>query len=583
MLYELNNNLLQGLLVIGVSVYLGCFYYILRKQFIFSDRALKIIVLAACASAIFLSITHPRKNSYDGHNAYEKMVVNLVNTNFNIEYLGIPQYPFLGELSLAVLYKALGREYYLIFFALTGIGFVFSAHLLFRELAIKKEIARFAVFLLVCNSVFAAMLLHEYKIDHFLGMLSNIFFILFIKVLKTGSLKYYLLAGVIGGAALLTKVTFGPILALCLAFGTIYKIKLQAKERPILIKKAVLELAKFSLTAIVVVFLVLLWTYKFGLYVGPNIYFYPQTQKIKPLALSTNKEVAAACNKEILAKDQGLFLPKYKFPLMQPIKVIFWSSLGEGRASNAISIARLETTMYLGVFSLSLWPLYMFVKKKPLGIAELLIIISSVYVWLFFLEVQTLIWYLIPVFSIIALIASSTTTALIKDGIIKTYLVFLILGTTTVSVIFLLSISFNGLKVSGTGEKTKQDPYITSGYDLVVNTSSTIDSVIGNNPGSYILDAALHPYFVFTTYTSNYYATITRNNLYFLENTDTDLMRDELISKNVRYILVSRANLLNTWYDGCAEENNRTLDKFLNKYTVPIFPLTRTPVLFKIL
>ncbi|MFH1295636.1 MAG: hypothetical protein ABIH84_03590, partial [bacterium] len=63
-----------------------------------------------------------------------------------------------------------------------------------------------------------------------------------------------------------------------------------------------------------------------------------------------------------------------------------------------------------------------------------------------------------------------------------------------------------------------------------------------------------------------------RSNYYFASSDKTiDEMRQELLDKNIKYIIARKSTLFNSWYAGCPLRNNEILFQFLERHTKVIY------------
>lgn len=117
----------------------------------------------------------------------------------------------------------------------------------------------------------------------------------------------------------------------------------------------------------------------------------------------------------------------------------------------------------------------------------------------------------------------------------------------------------------------------TFGFNSSLETSSPViwnlSKTAQNLPADFfIMDATQHQFITFLPFMNNYDTRIVRSDFYFASSKkNIDDMRQELLVKNIKYIIARKSTLFNSWYAGCPLRNNEILFQFLEKHTKMIY------------
>ena len=522
------------------------------------NRKVKILALS-CVVLCYLiySYFNSRIYSYDGGLYHIKYMLAIVD-KWYIATTEYPVRPYLGEYIFAIIYKFLGlRALNLILGILTLLN-VYLANILIKKLT-KDELERkLSLALFVFSPTFIALSTIELKPDQLSFTVLLLLILLFMNIEKS---KYKLspLIGLFSGLSILIKTSSSFIVVwfMLLILHTLIKSK------ELLINKILLVTS----TLISFILPLIVWFLIFG---GT----FPQLENVinvKPLinnnssniTLERDRDLLKICNEDKLKKDYSSFIygSRSFLVFLQPL---FYITRFRAYSFAAQGMANPGIFLYIGIWIL---PIFLIVRKKfqiDQGVNSILWV-SFLSTATFMVLVSSIFWYLLPIFPIYAITISKLINKIDNKWIKKSILI-LCYSTIVVNI----TVGFvTALQRFAPVKNLSEEQIQKTGLKKIYETNMKINNIPNN---SLILDASEHPFNINTMFIKDADKRIVKSNYYFASKERSfESLREELLKNNIKFIIVNKDYLLDSFYEGCPLQNNLRLLEFLEKYTVPVY------------
>lgn len=515
----------------------------LNKLFLFF-----FIVLVLLYSYLFF-----RTTSWDGANLYFRNFYQVYLHGISLPLDRFP-YPYLTELTLGLIYRLFPINVVFLFFGISAIMGIYTANILYKELGVSDFVRKSALVILAFCPTYIMLTLHEFKVELFLLVVSNLCFSLFYRLLRNFDTRRFLLLAFLSALGVLIKPTFVVFGPLFFILTVLYKSKYFKFKKTFKLSALYFLFFIFPLVSWVRVFpssLPLIGAIKLPLisYEKTSLY----------LPLDKNLEVVKMCQKEAKKADLSEFVwydNSLQSFFTQPFQYLFLTKVSSSMMT--FHVANPGPFIFLGIYLLIvLMLLFRKVKSTPY---VYFFTPALLFVLMFFTFAKTFYWYLFPVYSVLALV-----TPLLAEKIFSTrQRKYFILVVCTFAISNLI-LSTSVIARSGVGVVNSIENSAPSIYRY--------NTFVEKLPDNYlVMNAAEHQFIVFLPFVKNYDQKVVNSNYFFVASGKTlEDMKEELLQKNIKYILARKDYLFDTWYKGCPAKNNLILNDFLNKHTKEIY------------
>lgn len=549
------------LILFIATTFLLFLIYSLLKNFRLPKHFVITISLLFILFYIFMSLVNYRPLSMDG------LITHLRNTfllksDFYISYLDQPLKPYLAEMFLAFLWRF--SSVYLLnvsFAAATLIAILLTLEL-YKKLDLDNSFRYLALFILVTSPTFLLFAFIEFKIDMFLLIFSLLAYLQFIRTLEKPNLIRCVVLGFILSINCLIKTTFIPSAAIIIMLLIFDKLFTNAKQ----------NLKLTYIFAVVISFLIplLIWAYLFGFSI-PRVsgYINGKLNKVVPIHLYRDSIVYKECFDQRVRNDYSEFLYGNGFlgNLLQPIYYL----ANYKSPFLTFHIGNPGFLIYFSFFLFVFLPLFNrnLFKNKRFVYFYIFVIINLV---IFYATVRKIYWYLFYIYPFVSLTVPVIIAKLCSEwGAQKRIINSLVFATGILNLIIAIAMFVQSVLVP-----YKVELYMRGVYGL----SSYINSL---KPTALIMNASEHKWFVPITFVKDADKRVIKSDFYFVSSQKSSKeMYKELKSNNIDYLVVFKNKLADSWYNGCPLQNNIRLKEFIDSYTIPLYYLGGSPVVFEL-
>ncbi|MBU0650202.1 glycosyltransferase family 39 protein, partial [Patescibacteria group bacterium] len=488
----------------GFSVFLRTNF---KKNLVFSGGLL-----------LIYSFFFYRTNSWDGSALYFRNAFLVSEKGFSGILHGA-LWPYLSELVLGLTARYLSYNFMFLLFGIASIAGLYTAYLLYKRLGFSSFVIKSSLLILVSSPTYIMLAIHEFKVELFLLVFTNLFLLTLVKAWERPSHKLFVLLGFLASLSFLVKISVLPLVL----FAPVLLISVIAFKRRKLFFRGMKYLGMFSLTFSIPIFMWLLYT-PANLPVFGDIDLLSRKNRATFDDLDRDSVLLAQCTSQGRQKDLSgwIYFKNELWILIQPFQFFFLTGLNKDQF--VFHTGNPGPYIYSGIWLLSFVSLIFYRQKD---FKKFLIYASSIpFIMIIYYLSKSVFWYFFPVYPLVA-----TAVPVLAERYIKTGSAMSIFKITLLSLVFthaLWGITAVVSLVSTAQNLRDSSPII---YDLSKQAQ--------NLPGdSYILDAAQHQFIVFLPFMSNYDTRVVRSNYYFASSDKTiDEMRQELLDKNIKYII----------------------------------------------
>lgn len=507
----------------------------------------KLFFIPLAVSYLVLSALNFRENSWDGLNNTIRYV-QLLAADLKISYFEAPITPHLAEYFLGIFLKIGSLGLVNFAFGAVSLCVLFLVNDFYKKLGASKKVRVLSLIIFATSPIFLQFAFREFKIDFFLVAVSTLGLLIFLRLLEKVTHKDLALFGTVLALSFLIKTSFSITIVFLLA-AVVFKIFTSEN-----LLKA--KLFQSALLGFCFATPIMLWGAFFGLKL-PVVY-----SSSKPFLnyfdiknnfanLERKESIVNACLADQLHKDYRQFFDTDNF-LLQPYNYLL---------GNKFNFFMSDPGFFL-YFSILLFPFAykLYSSNKNLRVFYWIVLGTLA---LFFINVRSAYWYLLPVLPIISMLAPLTLEQVLykhKSFVTKTILSIGLAYVTLFVVYFLKDINYKRTIFDYPHNKSTQN----------IHTANTFLESISHT--GLILNAAEHPDLFLYPYLKDSDLKIIPSNYYFVASEkSSEKQRAELVEKGIKYIIVLESSLDSSWHQGCARENAIKTKEFLAKHTRPIY------------
>ncbi|MFH1566181.1 MAG: glycosyltransferase family 39 protein, partial [bacterium] len=482
------------------------------------------------------SFLYYRTNSWDGANLYYRSAY-LVKEKLHSSVLQGALSPYLSEFILGIVGRFLGDNFMFFTFGLASVAGLYTTFMLYRRLGFSSFVIKSSLLILASSSTYIMLSIHEFKVELFLLFFTNLFLLTLVKVIEKPRYRLFILLGFFAALGFLVKISVLPLVL----FAPVLTLFTFVSHKKLSITQGFGYLVLFILLFIIPVFIWVLCT-PAQLPVIGTVDLLNRKSRVNFVDLEREPQLLAECNSQSIQRDQSgwIYFKNELWILIQPFQFFFLTGLNKDQF--VFHTGNPGPYIYSGIWLLPFVSLIFYRQKD---FKKFLIYASSIpFIVIIYYLSKSVFWYFFPVYPLVA-----TAVPVLAERYIKTGYAMSIFKITLLSLVFthiLWGITAVVSLVSTVQNLRDSSPVI---YDLSKQAQ--------NLPGdSYILDAAQHQFIVFLPFMNNYDTRIVRSNYYFASSDKTiDEMRQELLDKNIKYIIARKSTLFNSWYAGCPLRN----------------------------
>jgi len=546
------------------GIYLG---YVLIKSSkvseMFGNHLKKCFILASILLLIY-SFFYYRTESWDGGALYNRNAF-LVKEKLASGILQGALYPYLSEFLLGLLARVLSDNFMFLAFGLASIGNLYTAYLIYKRLNFSSFVARAGLLVLATSPTYIMLSLHEFKVELFLLLLCNLYFLVIIKCLDKPTFRNFGLLGFLGALSFLTKVSVLPLIFFCPVLFFIYLLfhKKTSLNRGV----GYLSVYFFSFLLSILVWL---------LYSPAKLPVIGDVSLLSRHNLSSFEDlerdpwILNECMISKTKRDLSAFAyyENELWLLIQPIQYIFLVGLDPNKF--VFNTGNPGPYIYFGIWFLPLVS-YLFFKNNDLK--KLLVFTVTIpFILVIYLMGKTVFWYFFPVFPLLSVVIPFLAEKYVKDKPVMDVFKIMLISFVFLHGLWGVGVASSLFKLSSSIEESNPELW-------------SLSKAVQNLPGTaYVMDASQHLYVVFLPFVSNYDTRVVRSDYYFASSgKNTDEMRQELLAKNIGYIVVRKNTLFSGWYAGCPLRNNEILFQFLERHTKMVYDSVYVGEIYKII
>ncbi|MFA5776666.1 MAG: glycosyltransferase family 39 protein [Patescibacteria group bacterium] len=518
----------------------------------FLRKNVKKIIIATAAMYLIYSFFYYRTNSWDGGALYYRSAY-LVKEKLHSDVLQGALNPYLSELILGIVGRFLGDNFMFFMFGLTSLSVLYIAYLLYKRLGFNSFVTKCSLLILASSSTYIMLSIHEFKVELFLLFFSNLFLLTLIKIIEKPCYRWFILLGLFASLSFLVKISVLPLIL----FAPVLVLSALVLRKELHLGHAVKYFGLFILSLLLPIFMWTLYTPTQLPIIG-NVDLLNRKSHTNFVDLERKPQLLAECSNQSTQRDQSgwIYFKNELWILIQPFQFLFL--VGLNKTQFVFHTGNPGPYIYFGIWLLPFVSL-IFYRNKDLK--KFLVYASTIpFIIIIYYMSKSVFWYFFPVYPLLATVIPVLAERYIKTGY-----------ATSVFKVTLLSLVFThalwGFGTMATLANTVQN--LRDSNPVIYDLSKQAQNLPGD---SYILDAAQHQFIVFLPFMSNYDTRIVRSDFYFAgSGKSIDEMRQELLDKNIRYIIARKRTLFDSWYAGCPLRNNEILFQFLEKHTKQIY------------
>ncbi len=474
----------------------------------------------------------------------------------NVEHLGIStrvegsQYPYLVELLMGLASRILPLNMLFISFGLAGMLCAYTSWLIYGRLGLSSFVKKTALMVFVSSPTFLFLLFYEFKIELFLLLFMNLYILFWLKVFDNASYRHFAVLGLLSSLTFLIKVSSLPLFVVCTAglIGFLYR-------------KNILTWGHcLKMWTVYLVFL-LLPVVGWLLYTPTYLPFFGDIdllRKNNPLGfagLDRDPEICNTCIQQARFADYSSFIYfKNELSLfLQPYQYLLLKDITSYQFS--FHFINPGPYIYFGIWFIGV-ALYMALRSRGTHLT-LLIGLSLPFILAMYIKTKSVMWYLFPVFPLLSLVIPYIAENILTRSNFKNIFLWL-----------LLSLSFAQL-FWGFATSLQMLAYRRESADELNELREMNTKVRELATDSFIMNATQHQHVAYFPFMTNSRERLIESGYYFASSEKgLEGMRDELIGKNVHYMVAMKDTLFDPWYKGCPLRNNEKLFNFLEQHTV---------------
>src|SRR3989339_83023 len=522
-----------------------------------------IIIIAAFIWLIYSSLNY-RTNSWDGMNLYYRSTY-MVKEKLHSGVLQGALLPYLSELFLGVVDRLFGDIVMFLLFGVVALLNLFTSYVLYKRLGFSRFTIKCSLLILASSSTYIMLSIHEFKVELFLLFLCNLFILLLKKLIDNPCHKTAVLLGIVASLCFLVKVTVFPLVILAPLIILLVLIVRKEQSFP----AAARLLGVFVITFLTPVFMWLLYAPTYLPVMG-EIDLLNRKSHLDFTDLERNTELQVECENRGRYRDLSdwIYFENDLWFLVQPFQYLFL--VGLNKSHFGFAFGNPGPFIYFGIWLLPIVLIY-FKKNRDFGKFLLYVSTFPFIITIYYLS-KTVFWYLFPVFPLL-----STVVPVLAERYIRAE------NAKTIFKAVLLSSFFTHGLLGSVYAMNWFTPYpnVAESSPILWKLSKYAQNLPENY---YILDASEHIYLVFLPFMNNYDTRLVKSNYYFVSSEKgLDTMRQELLNKNIKYIIARKRTLFDKWYTGCPLRNNEILFRFLEKHTVQIYDSVQAGEIYEII
>jgi len=510
-------------------------------------RNIKVVLAVVCLYIFAHNLVYFRY-SRDGLVSYFRNVVN-------VEHLGIStrvegsQYPYLVELIMGLASRILPLNTLFISFGLAGVLCAYTSWLIYGRLGLSGFVKKAALMVFISSPTFLFLLFYEFKIELFLLLSMNLYILLWFKVLENASYKNHAVLGLLSSLTFLIKVSSLPLFVVCTAGLLVY-----------LYRKNILSLGRCLKMWVVYLVLLLLPVVGWLLYTPTYLPLFGDIDLLKknnPLdfvGLDRDPEIWNSCIQQASFADYSSFIyfKNELSLLLQPYQYLLLKDITAYQFS--FHFINPGPYIYFGIWLIGV-ALCMALRSSRIHLI-LLLGLSIPFILVIYIQTKSVMWYLFPVFPILSLVVPYIAENILTRNKFKKIFLWL-----------LLSLSFAQL-FWGFATSLQMLAYRRESADELNELREMNTKVQELATGSFVMNATQHQHVAYFPFMTNSRERLIESGYYFASSEkDLKNMRDELVGKNVHYIVAMKNTLFDPWYKGCPLRNNEKLFNFLEQHT----------------
>ncbi len=519
------------------ALYIVFFVYYLLVNFKDNKKILSSIYVTAGIiffSFLYKAYNHPRIDSWDGNLWYLKHII-LLSKDFYLDIVNTAHAPYPVELFLAFIYRYTDIQFTVFFTVAMYFINAFLIYKLFIRYKLSKKQSLVVTFITITAPYYLALSFVEIKIEPFLMFCFLLSVFAYYNYADNPSYKNSFLFGLISGITILVKIITAPF------FVSLYAVHLLFSKK--------LYYGKYALSLLVLASVVLLWIYRFGIFVPWTTINY--APKFRPLSqyFEADADAYKACLKDLKYTDfHQFFSDGDRYYLVPQIFKFIKNTIDP----YPFSPSQVGNLLY---FSLLLFlPLLL---NDPKCRRDPIFISSGIFILYFYIYLRSVYWYLLIIFPFSIYMAYRYFTD-VTQGKKFNELVLISYGLAFVLLLFSLLSS----KESAIKHKIR----------TMAGTEYVFSQYLNSTEGL-IFDATPFPNQVFLTYLGDYDKRVIRDSLYFgyTQKSDEEIYL-ELKEKGISYITFQhdnpkRGQLI---FYGCTKTAIERALNFFDKYAFPI-------------
>lgn len=518
----------------------------------FLRKNVKKIIIATAAMYLIYSFFYYRTNSWDGGALYYRSAY-LVKEKLHSDVLQGALNPYLSEFILGVVGRFLGDNFMFFMFGLTSLSVLYIAYLLYKRLGFSSFVTKCSLLILASSSTYIMLSIHEFKVELFLLFFSNLFMLTLIKIIEKPHHRLFILLGIFASLSFLVKISVLPLIL----FAPVLTLSTLVLRRELHVDRAIKYFGLFILSFLLPIFIWTLYT-PTQLPVIGNVDLLNRKSHMNFVDLERKLQLLAECSNQGTQRDQSgwIYFKNELWILIQPFQFLFLVGLNKNQF--VFHTGNPGPYIYFGIWLL---PFVSLIFYRNRDLKKFLVYASAIpFIIIIYYLSKSVFWYFFPVYPLLA-----TIIPVLAERYIKTVHARSIFKVTLLSLVFTHALwGFGTMATLASTVQNLRDsnPVI---YDLSKQTQ--------NLPGeAYIMDAAQHQFILFLPFMSNYDTRIVRSDFYFATSGKSiDEMKQELLAKNIRYIIARKRTLFDSWYTDCPLRNNEILFQFLEKHTKQIY------------
>jgi len=522
------------------------------KFSVFLRKHLKIIIVITAVLYLVYSFFYYRTNSWDGGSLYYRSAY-LIKEKLHSGVLQGALNPYLSEFILGVVGRFLGDNMMFFMFGLASVAGLYTAYLIYRRLGFSSFVTKCSLLILASSSTYIMLSIHEFKVELFLLVFSNLFLLTLIKIIEKPCYRLFVLLGFFASLSFLVKISVLPLVL----FTPVLILLALILQKTLSIAHGIKYLGLCSLSFLLPILMWTLYT-PVQLPVIGNVDLLNRKSHTNFVDLGRKPQLLAECSNQGTKRDQSgwIYFKNELWILIQPVQFLFL--VGLNKTQFVFHTGNPGPYIYFGIWLLP-FVSCLFYKNKDFK--KFLVYASAIpfIITIYYLS-KSVFWYFFPVYPLLA-----TVIPVLAERYIKTAHARSIFKVTLLSLVFTHALW--GFGTMATLASTVQN--LRESNPVIYDLSKQAQNLPGD---TYIMDAAQHQFILFLPFMTNYDTRIVRSDYYFASSGKSiDEMRQELLTKNIKYVIARKRTLFDSWYAGCPLRNNEFLFQFLEKHTKQIY------------